>query len=48
KALWLLDHPEINARRGSLAREAITRNQGAARRHAGIVAGLLRDHGIEV
>ncbi|MBW2031748.1 MAG: hypothetical protein JRJ31_22065 [Deltaproteobacteria bacterium] len=48
KASWLLDHPEINARRGTLAREAIARNQGAARRHAGIVADLLRDHGLEV
>ncbi|MBW2030904.1 MAG: hypothetical protein JRH06_00465 [Deltaproteobacteria bacterium] len=41
KALWLLNHPDVSERRGIRAREAIARNQGAAQRHAEIVASML-------
>jgi 3-deoxy-D-manno-octulosonic-acid transferase len=44
KALWLLKHPESAAVQGKRAREALLENRGAAERHAGVIARLLRQH----
>lgn len=41
KAAWLLDRPDILARRGIGARDAVIRLQGAAQRHAKIIADEL-------
>jgi len=41
KAIWFLDHPEEAETRGRRGREAVMKNQGAARRHARVIAGLL-------
>jgi len=41
KALWLLDHPEALATLGGRARQLVMRNQGAAEKHARVIAGLL-------
>ena len=41
KALWLLEHPEALATLGGRARQLVMRNQGAAEKHARVIAGLL-------
>jgi 3-deoxy-D-manno-octulosonic-acid transferase len=40
KAIWFLRHPDALKSYGNLAREAIIRNQNAADKHAGVIAGL--------
>jgi len=40
KAIWFLRHPDALKSYGDLAREAIIRNQNAADKHAGVIAGL--------
>ena len=40
KAIWFLRHPDALKTYGNLAREAIIRNQNAADKHAGVIAGL--------
>ncbi|MCP4665379.1 MAG: hypothetical protein GY849_03345, partial [Deltaproteobacteria bacterium] len=42
KAIWLLGHPEELKTRGLRARKAVLKNQGAAERHARVIARLLR------
>jgi len=41
RAIWFLKHPDLMDRWGGRARESIFRNQGAADRHARVIAGLL-------
>ncbi len=41
EAIWLLDHPETGANLGGRARELVKRSQGAAEKHARVIAGLL-------
>jgi 3-deoxy-D-manno-octulosonic-acid transferase len=40
KALWFLRHPETLNSNGGRAREVVIRNQKAADKHAGVIAGL--------
>jgi 3-deoxy-D-manno-octulosonic-acid transferase len=42
KAIWLLKHPDLARSRGERGRAAVLRNQGAGRRHAKVIARLLR------
>jgi len=41
KAIWLLNHPQEAETRGRRGREAVIKNQGAAERHAKVIARLL-------
>ncbi|MFC1823578.1 3-deoxy-D-manno-octulosonic acid transferase [Thermodesulfobacteriota bacterium] len=41
KAIWFLNHPDELKKRGLRAREALMRHQGAAGKHAGVIAQLL-------
>jgi len=41
KTIWLMGHPEELKTRGLKAREAVMKNQGAAERHARVIAQLL-------
>jgi hypothetical protein len=42
---YLLEHPEERRAQGEQARQALTPHQGAARRQADLVAGLLGKSG---
>jgi len=41
KAIWFLGHPDALKTCGARAREAVRRNQNAAKKHAKVIAGLL-------
>ncbi len=41
KAIWLLRHPDSLKAYGERARDAVMRNQNAAEKHAGVIAGLV-------
>ncbi len=42
KAIWLLKHPETLKEFGRRAKEAAMKNRGAAEKHAGVIARLLK------
>ena len=43
RAVWLLGHPEERKNYGLRAREAVLKHQGAAERHAQVIAQLLEE-----
>lgn len=42
RAIWFLNHPDLMERWGARGREAIFKDQGAADRHAGVIARLIQ------
>jgi 3-deoxy-D-manno-octulosonic-acid transferase len=42
KVIWFLDHPEALKKYGNLGKGAALKNQGAAQKHARVIAGIIK------